>query len=97
MHTIMEIEFPEPVRGPVSASSLLPVASAGSFRPTVRSSRQHAVSLFCDAMPDMDARRVAVMLSHLRDVGDLHHFLKECGSKRNFAAYFQWALRPGKK
>lgn len=91
----METEFMDQPAAPAAISPM-----AFDFaRPKrgISSARQYAVSLFCGAMPDMEPGRVAFMLSHLKDVGELHHFFKDCSSKRNFAAYFMWALKPDRK
>jgi hypothetical protein len=54
--------------------------------------RQAALEPFVKAMPDMKVARIAMLVAHVK-TADLYPFLKDCQRARNFAAYFQWALK----
>lgn len=70
-------------------------------RPTTKANSQRAeiISQFVDGYNantntrKASPRTIAVRLAHLSQQ-DLDAFLKQCKTARNFAAYFNWALKP---
>jgi hypothetical protein len=55
--------------------------------------RQAAIKLFCDNIPDMTAKRIAMKVSFM-SVSELYDFHKQCLRAKHYGKFFNYSLNP---